>query len=143
MKKRALIWQHFTEVKGTEESGAEAACNYCGTVYKADSRINGTSNMKAHLSKCSKYEHSELNKPDLKQSELSLQPVSSDQAVSDLKPWKYEEMACRKALAQMIIACELPFRVVENEKFKRLCHALQARFYVPSRFTIARDWREI
>ena len=48
-----------------------------------------------------------------------------------------EEM--RKKLTRMYIIDELPFRVVEGEGFRRYSHALEPRFVVPSRITIARD----
>ncbi|XP_057760442.1 zinc finger BED domain-containing protein RICESLEEPER 2-like [Arachis stenosperma] len=45
----------------------------------------------------------------------------------------------RRALVEMFIGEELPFRFVESPKFRKFVHALQARFKVPSRTTLACD----
>ena len=84
MKKRAAIWNHFTESKHLVTGITLETCNYCGHVYNADSKNCGTTSMKKHLPKCDKYECSEVNRPDLKQSELSLQAASSDQTIIEL-----------------------------------------------------------
>ncbi|XP_028084682.1 zinc finger BED domain-containing protein RICESLEEPER 2-like [Camellia sinensis] len=45
----------------------------------------------------------------------------------------------RRYLANMIVIDELPFRFVEGVGFKRFCNAVQPKFKMPSRYTIARD----
>jgi len=46
---------------------------------------------------------------------------------------------CRKALAEMVIIDEMPFRSVEGEGFRRYSKVLQPRFDPSSRITVARD----
>jgi hypothetical protein len=46
---------------------------------------------------------------------------------------------CRKALAEMVIIDEMPFRSVVGEGFKRYSKVLQPRFEIPSRITVERD----
>lgn len=51
----------------------------------------------------------------------------------------YSVEDCRKALADMVIIDEMPFKVVEGEGFRRYSKVLQPRFDPPSRVTVARD----
>ncbi|KAG2562136.1 hypothetical protein PVAP13_8KG120301 [Panicum virgatum] len=53
--------------------------------------------------------------------------------------WVCQGCRCLKALAEMVIIVEMPFRSVEGEGFKRYSKVLQPRFEVPSRITVARD----
>jgi hypothetical protein len=46
---------------------------------------------------------------------------------------------CRKALAEMVLIDEMPFKTVDGERFKRYSKVLQPRFDLPSRVTLARD----
>ena len=39
----------------------------------------------------------------------------------------------------MIILDELPFRVIENQGFRRFCNVFQPNFNIPSCFTVAKD----
>ncbi|XP_052116465.1 zinc finger BED domain-containing protein RICESLEEPER 2-like [Arachis duranensis] len=52
---------------------------------------------------------------------------------------KFDQEEARRALVEMFIGEELPFCFVESPKFRKFVHALQARFKVPSRTTLARD----
>jgi hypothetical protein len=47
-----------------------------------------------------------------------------------------------KALAEMVIIDEMPFRSVEGEGFRRYSKVLQPRFEPPSRITVARDYMQ-
>jgi hypothetical protein len=40
---------------------------------------------------------------------------------------------CRKALAEMVLIDEIPFKTVDGERFKRYSKVLQPRFDLPSR----------
>ena len=39
----------------------------------------------------------------------------------------------------MIILDELPFRVIENQGFRRFCNVFQPNFNIPSCFMVAKD----
>ncbi|KZV39550.1 zinc finger BED domain-containing protein RICESLEEPER 2-like [Dorcoceras hygrometricum] len=53
--------------------------------------------------------------------------------------WKFDQDACRKALARMIVIDELPFKFVEGEGFRSFMAMVCPRFIIPSRWTVARD----
>ena len=59
--------------------------------------------------------------------------------IENLKVVKYDHESIRKALTSMIICDELPFRVVEGERFKNYFRLLEPRFVIPSRITVWRD----
>ncbi|XVF31814.1 hypothetical protein REPUB_Repub17cG0025900 [Reevesia pubescens] len=56
---------------------------------------------------------------------------------SSLVNWKFDQEIFRKYCARMIIMDELPFRVVEHERFKDFCSAMQPQFQVPSGFIVS------
>ncbi|KZV41922.1 zinc finger BED domain-containing protein RICESLEEPER 2-like [Dorcoceras hygrometricum] len=56
-----------------------------------------------------------------------------------LTSWKFDQDACRKALARMIVIDELPFKFVEGEGFRSFMAMVCPRFIIPSRWTVARD----
>lgn len=58
---------------------------------------------------------------------------------SGIGNWKFDQKACRDALARMILMDELPFRFVERAGFRAFCRVLQPIFKEISRHTVARD----
>ncbi|KAF9613867.1 hypothetical protein IFM89_012415 [Coptis chinensis] len=65
------VWSHFTKVEGSVP--LSSTCNYCKTLFKCDSVINGTSSMRSHIaSVCKKYPN-RIPK-DSKQSTLTFKP---------------------------------------------------------------------
>lgn len=47
---------------------------------------------------------------------------------------------CKRALAEMVIIDELPFRFVKRIGFRKFCNVMQPKFsWVPSRQTISRE----
>lgn len=44
MKKRSIIWEHFTHFESNKEN--KYKCNYCGQVYKCSSKNFGISTLK-------------------------------------------------------------------------------------------------
>lgn len=66
---RYEVWDHFTpfqDVDGTRKG----KCNYCGKTYCADSKKNGTSSLRAHISSCKRLPSSW----NARQSQLSSSP---------------------------------------------------------------------
>ncbi|MFQ6648415.1 hypothetical protein Gotur_021525 [Gossypium turneri] len=57
----------------------------------------------------------------------------------NLSTWRFDQEACRKGLAQMILIDELPFKFVESEGFKKFMFVACPRFHIPSRTTMTRD----
>ncbi|KAK2638520.1 hypothetical protein Ddye_026315 [Dipteronia dyeriana] len=110
-----------------------ARCKYCGDSYASDSS-SSTTNMNKHIEKwCKKYQP--VNPT---QKVLVKQPTMSGFG-STLGVSKFDQLRCRRVLAEMLILDELPFKFVENRGFRRFCFELCPLLDLPSRRTIVRD----
>ncbi|XP_038704672.1 zinc finger BED domain-containing protein RICESLEEPER 2-like [Tripterygium wilfordii] len=125
---RSAVWYDFTKDK-THET---ATYNHCGIVYKNNSSKNGTSTLKQHLTRCPR-----VPRPSGEQTELSLQ--SNQARKGDLSTWRYDPKVAQDELTCMIVECELPFKFVEQPRFRSFVHALNPRFNVPSRPTARKN----
>ncbi|KAL7254644.1 hypothetical protein ACSBR1_008905 [Camellia fascicularis] len=133
---KSKVWDHFNKVKG-EDGKMRAVCRYCQKEYLADSKSHGTSNLLAHFASCVKYPYREVEKG---QSILSFQFKKDGVEGADLVATTFTVKAVRKALAEMVIIDELPFRFVEGVGFRKFYQILQPKFdKIPSRITISRD----
>uniref|UniRef100_A0A803LSE4 BED-type domain-containing protein n=1 Tax=Chenopodium quinoa TaxID=63459 RepID=A0A803LSE4_CHEQI len=139
MKDRSEVWEHF--IKEETHTGMEARCKYCGMRYKCGTKRNGTSPLWAHINRCRKYPY---NTPkESKQSLLSFKSNKIESGcTSGLSYVKYDPTVIRKALSEMVIVDELPFKFVEGVGFKKFCNVMEPRFHVPSRITVAKDCYE-
>ncbi|TXG53731.1 hypothetical protein EZV62_018987 [Acer yangbiense] len=112
-QKKSKCWQHFQEYH-TKDGRKRAKCKHCGDTYACGSGSNGTTNMNTHINKrCKKY------RPpgnDSRQTFLVKQP-NVEGAGSTLATSRFSAEECRRALAEMLILDELPFRFVENRGF--------------------------
>ncbi|XP_031103227.1 zinc finger BED domain-containing protein RICESLEEPER 2-like [Ipomoea triloba] len=63
--------------------------------------------------------------------------------VGVLTTWVFNQDAIRRALAEMILIDELPFRFVEGQGFRKFILVACPRFKIPSRWTISRDIYQI
>ncbi|XP_070026447.1 zinc finger BED domain-containing protein RICESLEEPER 1-like [Nicotiana sylvestris] len=137
MKERSVAWRQFS--KFTDDEGVKKAkCKYCPEEYVANTKNSGTSNLLSHLLKCPNNPH----KSETSQTKLAFQSKGQTGDVS-LIPWKFDQEACRRALARMIIIDEQPFISVEKDGFRDFVRALQPLFHIPSRTTMTRDCFEI
>ncbi|XP_019150660.1 PREDICTED: zinc finger BED domain-containing protein RICESLEEPER 2-like [Ipomoea nil] len=88
---------------------------------------------------CLKNPHSK----ETRQSLLTFQAVTSvtdgQPTVGEIGTWVFNQESIRRALVEMIIIDELPFRFVEGIGFRRFIAIACPRFIVPSRWTISRD----
>ncbi|KAL5811129.1 hypothetical protein ACOSQ3_027865 [Xanthoceras sorbifolium] len=137
-RQKAECWEHFT-IYYTKEGKKRSKCNYCGTTYScAVGSGSGTSNMNLHLNKkCQAYRAAQI---DPTQKNLMMQTTMDGYGVTgSVNTYSFNKDECRRALAEMIIIDELPFRFVENRGFRRFCSLLCPTFEVPSRRTIVRD----
>ena len=106
--------------------------------YHVDSKSCGTSNLLAHVTICPK----NPNKEDKGQKTLAFEPKNHGDEGFQLVSTTFSVEASRKALAEMIIIDELPFRCVEGYGFKKYVTTLQPKLRlkdIPSRQTVARD----
>ncbi|XP_055826023.1 zinc finger BED domain-containing protein RICESLEEPER 2-like [Solanum dulcamara] len=132
IESRSAAWPHYEKL--IEDGINKSKCKYCGKVLLADSTKNRTSGLNKHLKTCpknpnkvnnfnSKYKQSNLNFP--------LEGEMCDGAI-----WTFDQEASRRALVEMLILDELPFRFVEKEGFKNFMKKTQPLFRVPSRRTV-------
>ncbi|KAM0037822.1 putative transcription factor/ chromatin remodeling BED-type(Zn) family [Helianthus debilis subsp. tardiflorus] len=138
--KRAPVWNHFTEFY--DSSGKRMAkCNYCARVFNVSSNKCGTSPLNNHLPACP----SNPNKESSNQTNLVFGNESKvdNESKVNLLAWKFDQQACRRAIVQMIIIDELPFKFVENRGFRSCMKIVQPLLVVPSRSTITRDCYEM
>ncbi|XP_052115925.1 zinc finger BED domain-containing protein RICESLEEPER 1 isoform X1 [Arachis duranensis] len=128
-KDRLAVWDHFDVENATEK---KAKCKYCGSLIQY---WNGTSSMCGHLRRCKQNPNNDSNKR-----ETTTTPTIDERgALNSPSASKFDQEEAQRALVEMFIGEELPFRFVESPKFRRFVHALQATFKVPSQTTLARD----
>uniref|UniRef100_A0A803MMI1 BED-type domain-containing protein n=1 Tax=Chenopodium quinoa TaxID=63459 RepID=A0A803MMI1_CHEQI len=125
MKDRSEVWEHF--IKEETHTGMEARCKYCGMRYKCGTKRNGTSPLWAHINRCRKYPY---NAPkESKQSLLSFKSNKIESGcTSGLSYVKYDPTVIRKALSEMVIVDELPFKIYEKEINGWKAGVLKGRF---------------
>uniref|UniRef100_A0A803PIE6 BED-type domain-containing protein n=1 Tax=Cannabis sativa TaxID=3483 RepID=A0A803PIE6_CANSA len=132
-KKISDVWDHFKPVKEGDPNNPRCACNYCGASYVYNPTRNGTSTIRAHLSRCKKFPGKEEDK---KQKLLSF---TQKEESNSLIVMSWTKEGASQHLAKYIILDELPFRHVEGEGFRQYSHYMNPKFDPPSRITIARD----
>lgn len=132
---RSDIWKIFTKNPRNE---LKSICNYCKKEYETDPK-NGTSSLWNHTKQCVKNPNRKANK---NQPILTFEKKKEGTG-STLKPHTYNYEECRKALAEMVIIDEHPFRIVEGQGFVKYTKCLEPRFVLPSRWTVARDCSKI
>ncbi|KAK8675828.1 hypothetical protein V6N13_033891 [Hibiscus sabdariffa] len=135
MAPRSEVWSHFTKFV-TSKGESKGRCNYCDKEFCCDMKKNGTGSLKYHMMQCKK---NPTNMVDTNQRQLVLPSKGSEGEVGHITNWKFDQEAVRKALAQMIVIGELPFKFVESEGFRKFMSVACPRFRIPSRFTITRD----
>ncbi|XP_019164624.1 PREDICTED: zinc finger BED domain-containing protein RICESLEEPER 2-like [Ipomoea nil] len=142
VESRAPCWDHFEKIKDSEGIVIKGKCIYCAKVYCCESKKHGTSSLRLHVVNCLKNPHSK----ETRQSLLTFQPApssagtqSSEGTEGVLGTWVFDQDLIRRALAEMIILDELPFRIVEGQGFRKFVLVCCPRFKIPSRWTISRD----
>ncbi|GAB2290824.1 hypothetical protein Dimus_038124 [Dionaea muscipula] len=125
-------WKHFKRVD-TQGQNARTECMHCGKRYMSDPVKHGTGNMLKHLRSCPV-----LNPPEGAMDNYVLS-YDDEGAKNQLKQHKLDKKVIREKLVEWIVCDELPFTVVQSQKFRGLIASLEPRFDVPSRVTIARD----
>ena len=117
----------------------KATCNYYGTTYACESKLNDTTAMKTHIQ--SRYLNYPYRKEEKNQSTLAFKPNEEGESSGRLLPYVFNFKACKKALAEMIILDELSFRFVEGLGFRKFMSIAQPMFHpIPCSTTIAKAW---
>ncbi|CAN0847207.1 Zinc finger BED domain-containing protein RICESLEEPER 1 [Linum grandiflorum] len=126
-KKRSIYWKYY--VPFVDENGiAKSKCLICQKLY-ASASTNGTSGLRKHHDTCSKKDRELI---------LGLN-LESRTANNQIMNWKFDQLHGRRALAQMIILDELPFRYVKHEGFRFFMSRVCPMFITPGRKTVRDD----
>ena len=145
-KKTSSVWDHYTMLPDCDPKKPRAAYNYCGTDYVADTKLNGTSTLWAHVErKCKKCPFSDWVEQSKKQQSTmdrftkKTTTCNEEEVASSGLPLRFNQNAVRKVIAEYIIMDELSFRHVDGKGFQKLIKHFFPTFQFPSRFTVARD----
>ena len=137
-RKKSTAWDHFEKIK-ISEGQFKAVGHYCQKTYRANSKGHGTTNLLNHTPNCVK----NPNKASLRgQQTLAFEPKMNGEEGFQLVPTAFTVEASRKALTEIIILDELPFRLVEGYGFQRYSTTLQPKLQIrdiSSHQTVARN----
>ena len=134
---RAPIWQHFDPVRVKKNGLRRALCKFCNKTVAASSS-NGTAGLHKHYLYPSNPEYESKNKVQ-QQTHLEFKKNSNGEGTSSLQTWKHDESRIKKALINMFVVAELPFKFVEHEVFVEYTKACNGRIVLPSRHKLSRD----
>lgn len=100
-KPRPVVWDHFT--KYVENGKGRCRCNYCGTSYKCNPRVNGTSTFNTHMKKCARNPSNKLKLPDSNQTQLTIQSSTNEKGEKEakVKSWAFNYEMCRKGTSSI------------------------------------------
>ncbi|KAD3068074.1 hypothetical protein E3N88_35954 [Mikania micrantha] len=134
---RPKCWGYCEVVYIEEDDGVKrkyGRCKYCKTNIKADPHRNGTTGLTKHSSTC------QLN-PEViakkKQHNLVFKKESNGEG--SVSVWKHDEARIKKALLDLFVVTELPFKLVENPAFIEYTNSLNGKFVLPARHKISKD----
>ena len=137
-RKKFTTWDHFKKIQ-ISECHFKAVCHYCQKPYRANSKGHVITNLLNHVPNYVK----NPNRDALKgQQTLAFEPKMNGEEGFQLVPTAFNVEVSRKALAEIIIIDELPFRFVEGCEFHKYSTTLQPKLRIrdiPSRQTVARD----
>ncbi|XWS54112.1 hypothetical protein CRYUN_Cryun10bG0060400 [Craigia yunnanensis] len=129
---KSKVWNHFTRI--APEGGSKslkATRNHYGKEY-ATKTLNGISTLRKHLVKC-------LAHPNIEDLEYDLLHPQSHQDTNIVGFDKFDQEACRIALAKMIVIDELLFKFIEHEGFREFMSVAQPKLKMVSHTTVSKD----
>lgn len=144
-KKKSHVWLHFVQ----SEVFGKAKCLHCSGLISCRTKDGvTTSAMGGHIKTCKMMPREvldgERDGKKMKQSTLFNQNQVDGRVGSNVSSLlAFSQSASRKALVEMIIMDELPFRFVEHKGFIRFMQISQPLFVMPCRKTVTRDALEI
>ncbi|KAF7134784.1 hypothetical protein RHSIM_Rhsim08G0083100 [Rhododendron simsii] len=132
---RSPTWDHFNEIKvGGVTKWAEY--KYCKKQYRAESKKHGVSNLKAHIPVCPLYP----NRDQHGQQNLSFKPTDGGDVDVVTHIFSFDD--CKRALAEMVIIDELPFRFVEGIGFRKFYNASSNDTAIKFLKRKTKDWKQ-
>ena len=139
IKERAPIWQHYDPVRMKNNPNTRRAlCKFCKKTLAADGPSNGTSSLHKHFP-CPKNPLYVPKTQKQQQTHLEFKKNASGEGTSTLQTWKHDEGRIKKALLDLFVVGEIPFKFVEHEVFFNYTHACNGRVVLPSRHKLSRD----
>ncbi|KAL0309379.1 UNVERIFIED_CONTAM: hypothetical protein Sradi_5880200 [Sesamum radiatum] len=132
---RSPWWDHFHKFYCEKDKVQKARCKYCSGEIKADPKVHGTRPLKNHFESCKNKPH----EVSTNQARLSFQSVRLGEREAPLVNWRFDQERIREALTYMLVVDELPFKTVENPKFRHFMSVACLMFSIPSRRTITKD----
>ncbi|XP_048229561.1 zinc finger BED domain-containing protein RICESLEEPER 2-like [Ricinus communis] len=144
-KTRSFVWLHFEKIKNSDgKETSRVRCLWCGKNYQGGSAM-GTSGLRKHLRvTCKKFPHkqqlidAEIKKDKSQKTLTFLKSINTESP--KIGTWCFDQEVCRKALVEMIIKDELPFRFVEREGFREFIQvALKKRLLKKNVFILDGD----
>ncbi|PRQ18380.1 putative transcription factor/ chromatin remodeling BED-type(Zn) family [Rosa chinensis] len=131
-KERSDIWNHFE--RDMVDGRIKGKCNYCGKIYYADPRKNGTTSLNNHMDRCPKYP------PNIEMMKAKRQKIFSfKKPTTELCTVECTQEELSMLCVEYIILDELPFSHVEGEGFRRFMGRALPYWRIPSRKIIAKD----
>ncbi|CAN0876312.1 Putative AC transposase [Linum grandiflorum] len=129
---RSVVWNRFKRIQ-IPSGEWKAKCNNCRKLYVSHSHTSGTFSLRSHVRRG-------CLKPGISKTlSILLKVRGEDGRRLDLRNWRFDQTAIRKALVYMIIIDELLFKFVEHLGFKYFMSIACPRFIIPSRRTVTRD----
>ncbi|XP_024177028.1 uncharacterized protein LOC112182724 [Rosa chinensis] len=130
-KERSDIWNHFE--RDMVDGRIKGKCNYCGKIYYADPRKNGTTSLNNHMDRCPKYP------PNIEMMKAKRQKIFSfKKPTTELCTVECTQEELSMLCVEYIILDELPFSHVEGEGFRRFMGRALPYWRIPSRKTSPR-----
>nr|KAJ0227033.1 hypothetical protein LSAT_V11C100045650 [Lactuca sativa] len=129
---RAACWNDYDVLH--IDKVRHSKCKKCGTLLKTESGANGTSSMIKHTERC-KMNPKNLEKKLENQTTLNFK--KNENGENSIGTWKHDEKRIKKALLNLFVVGELPFKFVENESFIEYTNALNGKVILPCRTTIS------
>nr|KAJ0185566.1 hypothetical protein LSAT_V11C900474930 [Lactuca sativa] len=136
-KETSSCWDTFDKVMIEKDDGVKkryGKCYWCERLLQTDMERNGTSSLLKHVSRCQKNPD---KLQDQTQTKLNLKKESNGETT--VKTWKHDDARIKKALLNLFVVGELPFKFVENEAFVEYTNALNAKVVLASRHTISQN----
>lgn len=138
---KSPAWTYFVK----SEDPAYARCIHCSQMIKCKTKHGSTTSaILKHQKICKmirpEVTDGEIDGKKMKQTTLHHQNETDGSSVSKVASFlAFSQTGTRKALVEMIIMDELPFRFVERKGFRRFMSIAQPRFEIPCRKTVAKD----
>ncbi|PWA95484.1 hypothetical protein CTI12_AA008720 [Artemisia annua] len=115
-KTTSECWKYFDPKMEADEDGKIikfAYCKWCDKSFKADSKTHGTRHLNTHYMNCDKnpdYEKLKKQKILAFKKKIGVENDGGGSSMGTLETWKYDDKKIKKALIELVVLAELPFK---------------------------------